>query len=159
MDYDALERLVKLRDKKVLTDEEFLEQKQILLAGGAIDSGEAQKERQPDPASRISILQKRRAAMFALGLCAALYSTFIYDTTISPMDVPNPYSDVNAYSSVDERSRAISEISGRYNRLRAGIRYEDDGRVTMQRVIFWGGIVLMGLGGLSFLVTVSRNRR
>lgn len=159
MDYDALERLVKLRDQQVLTEEEFLEQKQILLAGGAIDSSEGLNERQPDPASRTVLLQKRRAVMFALGLCAALYSTFIYDTTISPMDVPNPYSDVTAYSSVDERSRAISEINGRYNRFRAGIRYEDDGRVTVQRAIFWGGIMLMALGGLSFWVTFSRNRQ
>lgn len=157
MDYDALERLVKLRDQKVLTDDEFAEQKRILLIDETAEDHRAAEEEAS--IYRYTLLQKLSALSMAVGLCAVVYSTFIYDTTISPMDVPSTFTSVDESSSFEDRADAIREINERYDLVRAGVRVTNFQRVETQQSIFSSGALLMLLGAIGFGVHYSRRRR
>lgn len=156
MDYDALERLVRLRDQGALSAEEFAEQKRILLQGpnGGIGAFTDKSEM----ASAYSPLQKISAAAFMIGLCSVIYSTFLYDTTISPMDVSSRYSSVDEYSSIQDRARAISDVADRYERTVAGERIINFPRVEEQRRIFSFGALLMILGAIGFAIPILPSR-
>lgn len=157
MDYDALERLVRLRDQGALSSEEFAEQKRILLDGdGAAASAPLILS---ERFSAFSPLQKISAAAFIIGLCAVLYSTFIYDTTISPMDASSAYSAVDVSSSIEDKARAISEVTDQFKRTMAGERIINLPRVEEQRRIFSFGALLMILGAIGFMVPLTRGRR
>lgn len=157
MDYDALERLVRLRDQGALSSEEFAEQKRILIEGNgaaaAVPLVAAQRF------SAYSLIQKISAAAFIVGLCAVLYSTFVYDTTISPMDSSGTYSSVDEFSSIEDKARAISDVTDRFNRTMAGERIINFPRVEEQRQIFLFGALLMVLGAVGFVVPSVRGAR
>lgn len=157
MDYDALERLVRLRDQGALSTEEFAEQKRILLETGGVEASAPLIAAQRF--SAYSPLQKISAAAFMIGLCAVLYSTFFYDTTISPMDASGAYSSVDASSSFEDRARAISDVADRFERTIAGERIINLPRVEEQRRIFSFGALLMILGAIGFVVPMVRGRR
>lgn len=157
MDYDALERLVRLRDQGALSGEEFAEQKRMLLEGDSADASAPLVA-----AQRLSVyssLQRISAAVFIIGLCAVLYSTFVYDTTISPMDASSAYSSVDEFSSIEDKARAISDVTDRYQRTVAGERIINFPRVEEQRRIFSFGALLMILGAIGFVVPLVRGRR
>lgn len=157
MDYDALERLVRLRDQGALSTEEFAEQKQILLEGDGTDSFTPLVA-----GKRLSVyspLQKISAAVFIIGLCAVLYSTFVYDTTISPMDASSAYSSVDEFSSIEDKARAISDVTDRFKRTIAGERIINLPRVEEQRRIFSFGALLMIIGAIGFVVPLVRGQR
>lgn len=157
MDYDALERLVRLRDQGALSNEEFAEQKQILLQDD-VGTGSASFA-EPQGFFGYSLIQKISAAAFIIGSGAVLYSTFIYDTTISPMDASRAYSAVDETSSIEDTVRAINEVADRYERTIAGERIINLPRVEEQRRIFSFGALLMILGVLGFVVPLVRERR
>lgn len=157
MDYDALERLVRLRDQGALSSGEFAEQKRILFDedGAAASAPLIVSER----LSPHSPLQKISAAAFITGLCAVLYSTFIYDATISPMDAPSAYSSIDVSSSIEDKARAISDVNDRLERTMAGERIVNLSRLEEQRQIFSFGALLMILGAIGFVVPLARRRR
>ena len=154
MDYDGLERLVRLRDQGALSDEEFSAQKMILLA--ASDVPRPTKILNAGRLSTYSALQKVSALWFFVGLCGVVYSTFIYDTTISPMDIPSDYSSVTQSSSIEDQSRAINEITSRYDRTLSGERIINFPRVEKQREIFASSALLMILGAIGFSIPLRR---
>jgi hypothetical protein len=156
MDYDALERLVKLRDQGTLSDAEFAEQKRILFTGC-----ETEEHVASTGGSRVSSstrLQKISALSFATGLCAVVYSTFLYDTTISPLDAWSDYSSVTAESSIRDRASAIGEINDRIQRSKSGERIINFPRVETQRRIFSFGALLTLLGAIGLCVPLARRR-
>jgi len=157
VDYDALERLVRLRDQGALSSEEFAEQKRVLLEGDGMDNSAPLVAAQRF--SAYSPLQRISGAAFMIGLCAVLYSTFVYDTTISPMDASGAYSSVDASSSFEDRARAISDVTDRFKRTMAGERIINLPRVEEQRRIFSFGALLMIVGAIGFVVPLVRGRR
>lgn len=156
MDYDALERLVQLRDTGALSSEEFAEQKRILLDASCVapSSPAVTSER----LHSYSLVQKIGAAAFVIGLSAVLHSTFFYDTTISPMDASSAYSSVDASSNIEDRARAISDLSDRLERTIAGERIINFPRVETQRRIFSFGALLMVLGAIGVAVPFMHRR-
>jgi Short C-terminal domain len=154
MDYDGLERLVRLRDQGALSDEEFAAQKMILLAAG--DVPRPTKISNAGRLSTYSALQRVSALWFFAGLCGVAFSIFIYDTTISPMDIPSAYSSVTESSSIEDRSQAINEIGSRFERTLSGERIINFPRVETQRQIFACSALLMILGAIGFLIPLRR---
>jgi len=157
VDYDALERMVRLRDQGALTSEEFAEQKRVLFEGDGTDASATLYATHHVLA--YSKLRKISAAAFIIGLCAVIYSTFVYDTTISPMDASSAYSSVDETSSIEDRAGAVSEITSRFERTIAGERIINVPRVDEQRRIFFFGALLMILGLIGLVVRRARNRR
>lgn len=157
MNYDALERLVRLRNQGALTDKEFTEQKLILINENTEELTPSQQTLRR--VHSISTLQRISAAAFTLGLCTVLYATFIYDTTISPMDAASSYSSVDASSSIQDRASALSEVSNRFERTVAGERIINFPRIETQRRIFWFGALLTILGAVGFLIPIAREQR
>lgn len=157
MNYDALERMVRLRDQGVLSSEEFAEQKRVLFESDGVDASTPLYAVRHVPA--YSILQRIGAAAFMIGLCAVLYSTFVYDTTISPMDASSTYSSVNETSSVNDRVSAISDVTSRFERTMAGERNLSLPRAEEQRQIFSIGAMLMILGAIGFIFPQAQKRR
>lgn len=157
MDYDALERLVALRDQGALTLEEFSEQKLILINSNGADASVSRVTSQRF--SNYSLLQKISVSAFIIGLCAVLYSTFVYDTTISPLDVKSAYSSVNASSSIKDKVLAIEDLRDRAERAMAGERIINLSRIEEQRRMFSFGALLMILGAIGFVAPSLRNRR
>lgn len=148
MDYDALERLVRLRDQGALSNEEFADQKRVLLEDKGIDSGDVL-----GLAERLfsySPLRKVSAASFMIGLCAVLYSTFVYDTTIRPVDLRSSHSTAEV---------VIRDVVDRYERTMAGERIINFPRVETQRRIFSFGALLMVLGTIGLVSPLARERR
>lgn len=148
MDYDALERLVRLRDQGALSNDEFVKQKHILLTTSQKDSGAALGVNERFFA--LSMLRKVSAIAFAIGLCAVLYSTFVYDITISPLDLESNRSTAEG---------VIREVVDRYERTMAGERIINFPRVEMQRRIFSFGALLMVLGTIGFVAPFGREQR
>ena len=109
-------------------------------------------------ASRLN-QRKLSLASLGIGFCAVIYSTFIYDTTISPMDAPSSYSSVDASSSYEDRASAIAEVNDRFDRLRAGVRYSSAERLETKQQIFFVGIFLMLVGGVVLWRINSRPER
>lgn len=157
MDYDALERLVVLRDQGALTSEEFSEQKRILINPNGADASVSRVASRRF--SNYSLLQKISIPAFIIGLCAVMYSTFVYDATISPMDATGAYSSVNDSSSIEDKVLAIRDLRDRVERTMAGERIINHSRVEEQRRMFSFGALLMILGAIGFVVPSVRNRR
>ena len=132
MDYDGLEKLVKLRDLGALSDEEFAEQKRILAAKWE-GSGIEQVRDFATPPVR-SPLRVISVTLLAAGLFAVVYSTFIYDNTISPVEARSAYSSVDESSSLEDKARAIDDISDRFNRTLAGERIINYSSIVCVRV-------------------------
>lgn len=157
MDYDALERLVRLRDQGALSGEEFTEQKRVLFESDGADAFAPLNAAQSFHAS--SPLRKIGAVAFIIGLCTVLYSTFIYDTTISPMDAASPYSLVDETSSIEDRASAISDVTNRFNRTMAGERVVNLSRVEEQHRVLSFGALLMILGAAGIVISLAQKRR
>jgi len=157
LNYDALERLVRLRDQGALSDEEFAEQKRIVFekdgADASVDPVISRRFSTDQPLQMIS------AAAFATGLCAVMYSTFVYDTTISPLDSASSFSSGDESRSIQETASAIREITDRYERTMAGERIINLPRVETQQKIFSFGALLMIIGAIGFVVPLARGRR
>lgn len=147
MDYGALERLVRLRDQGALSAEEFAEQKRLLLNGQDFSSAETSSIRVR--LSRYAPLQKISAGTFVVGLCIVLYSSFVYDTTISPMEFAGPYPKYNG--DLAEMSRSVSDLADRFERAQSGERIINFPRVEEQRRMFSFGALLMILSAIGFV--------
>lgn len=93
-----------------------------------------------------------------IGLCLVLYSTFVYDTTISPLDAASTYSSDDS-SSIEDTASAISDIVNRYERSIAGERIINLPRVEEQRRIFSFGALLMIVSTIGFVVPLVRGVR
>lgn len=149
-----MERLVRLRDQGALSSEEFIEQKRILLEGQSaeLSTVDVRTGFTRSPLRKVSI------AALLIGGFMVLYATFIYDTTISPLDASNAYSSVDTTSSLEERARAIDDLNDRIQRTMAGERVINLPRVVEQQRIFSFGALLMILGVMGYLIPLIRQR-
>jgi hypothetical protein len=150
VDYDALERLVRLRDRGALSDHEFDAQKHLLLNLSDVD--DLSSCRQFGHVGTRPPFRNVSVVAFAIGMCAATYSTFVYDTTVSPVDAAVISTSIGPSSSIEDRARAISDVKDRLDRTLAGERLISFPRVQKQRTIFSFGALLMVLGAIGFAI-------
>lgn len=156
MDYDALERLARLKESGALTEEEFAKQKGLLLEQtevvfAALHGSRPKVGGMKKIISRLSLLQNISAASFVIGLCAVTYSTFIYDPTISPLEGAGSLYLSETPTNLEEQILAIEDVSRRLKEEMAGVRTINIPRMEEQRRIFSLGALLMVLGTIGFL--------